>query len=375
MTKDLYRSLELQRGADSSEVRKQYLKLSRQYHPDKASSEQKSVAEEKFKEISEAYEILSDENKKTFYDQTGQIPGENNGNGMGGMGGGMPFPFDINQMFGMFNGGMGGPRRSGRRPGKAPSRKTQISLSLKDFYYGRNLQINLERHRFCGACKGEGCLNTSSCTDCNGQGVKKQIIQMGPMIMENVVPCGRCNGSGKNRGDPCGPCNGSKFIKQDKHLQLTVKKGMKPGDTIVFSGESSHVEEYQEAGDVIVELQAADEDNGFVRDSGLLKATVTITFGESLCGSKAVFTEHPGFPDGLVLDLPPGVQNKCTLVFNGLGMPVQDSFGELHLTVLVKVGDEIEILKNNLPYFQGLFMRPEKTFNEKAALFSAHRFH
>ena len=109
MSKDLYGVLELPRGAESNEIRKQYLKLSRLYHPDKVSNEQKESAEAKFKSISEAYEILSDEGKKAYYDQTGQLPGEG-----GGGGGGMPFPFDINEMFGMFG---GGGRGGGRSPG------------------------------------------------------------------------------------------------------------------------------------------------------------------------------------------------------------------------------------------------------------------
>ena len=376
MPKDLYGILELPRGADSSEVRKQYLKLSRQFHPDKVPNDQKNVAEEKFKAISEAYEILSDDGKKTFYDQTGQIPGEGGGGGGGGMGPGMGFPFDMNQMFGMFGGNGGGRRPGSRRPGKAPPRKTQIPLSLKDFYYGRTLQINLERNRFCGNCKGEGCTNTVSCGDCNGQGVRRQVIQMGPMIMENTGPCARCSGSGKGKGDVCRPCNGSKFIKQDKTLQLIIKKGMKPGETIVFSSESSHVEDFQEAGDVIVELQAADEETSFIRDGVLLKATSTITLGESLCGSKIVFNDHPGYPDGIILDIPVGIQNKSVLVFNGLGMPFENSFGELHVTIVVKPSnDELGVLKNNLPYFQGLFIIPEKVSGEKASSFTAHRFH
>lgn len=277
-------------------------------------------------------------------------------------------------MFGMFGGG--GPRPRGRHPGKAPSRKTQIPLSLKDFYYGRTLQINLERNRFCVDCKGEGCINIVLCGDCGGQGVRRQIIQMGPMIMENTGPCGRCGGSGKGKGDSCGPCGGSKFIKRDKILQLVIKKGMKPGDTVVFSGESSHIEGFQEAGDVIVELQSADEESSFVRDVGFLKATTTISLGEGLCGSKAIFLDHPGYPDGLVLDIPIGVQNKSVLVFNGLGMPIDSGFGELHLTVVVKASnEELEVLKNNLPYFQGLFVRPEKVSGEKAVSFVAQRFH
>jgi DnaJ-class molecular chaperone len=167
MVNDLYSALELPKGADSSEIRKAYLRLSRTHHPDKVPADQKEVAEEKFKKIAQAYEVLSDDSKKSFYDQTGQIPGEGGGGpppghpfgGMPGMPFGMPgMPFDMNDLFGMFHGGRpSGPGgHQSRQPGKAPARKTQIPLTLKDFYNGRTLQIKLERQRFCGSCKGEG---------------------------------------------------------------------------------------------------------------------------------------------------------------------------------------------------------------------------
>ncbi len=377
MPKDLYSILELSRNAEPSEIRRSYLKLSRQYHPDKASESDRVANEAKFKEISTAYEILNDPEKKAFYDQTGEIPGEGGGGGggmpfpfggMGGMGGGMHF--DMGDLFGMFGGPGGGrgPRTGQRRPGKAPSRKTQIALTLKDFYYGRTLEVHLERMRFCEGCKGEGSKTSRACSDCNGQGVKKQIVQMGPMIMQNVGPCGSCRGSGKTQGDPCDECKGSKFHKQDKNLELVVKKGMKPGDTVVFDGASSNVEEYKEAGDVIIELQAADEDSTWIREGPLLKDSATVTLGQSLAGTKLVFGDHPGYPNGLVLEIPSGTQNKETLVFVGLGMPIDSQrFGDLHLTILVKpTQQELGVLQTNRAYFQGLFPTSEIPSGDKA---------
>jgi DnaJ-class molecular chaperone len=124
-----------------------------------------------------------------------------------------------------------------------------------------------------------------------------------------------------------------------------------------------------------VELQGADEDIVWVREGSTLKSTYTITLSESLCGSKAIFTDHPGYPDGIVLEIPVGIQNKDTLVFNGIGMPTKDGFGEIHLTILVKpTKAELEVLKNNSPYFQGLFTLPEKVVGNMKT-FTAHRFH
>ncbi len=372
----LYSTLELQKGATNVEIRKQYLNLSRVYHPDKAPPEKKEEYEHKFKEISRAYEILSDEEKRAFYDQTGQVPGEGGvpeggGGGMpfpfgmGAMGGGGPMHFDMGDLFGMFGRG-GVKQRGGRQPGKAPPRKTQIPMTLKDFYFGRTLEMRLSCQRFCGDCKGEGTINTKACGDCNGQGIRRQIVQMGPMVMENVGPCGSCRGSGKSRGDSCKGCIGSKFVKHDKVLNLVVTPGMKPGDIVTFPGESSNVEEFTEAGDVQVELVAADEEHLITREFNTLKDFIAISLSQSLCGTRVKLEGHPAHPNGLVVELSAGVQNKEVLVLAGQGMPTDASsqrFGDFQLTILVKpTSAELEILRSNTPYFKGLFIGSEETF-------------
>lgn len=327
---DLYSVLGVARKADSNEIRKQYLKLSRQYHPDKASPEDKEASEAKFKELSAAYEVLSDEKSRQFYDQTGQIPGEAGpppgagGGGMPfGMGGGMPFPFDMNNLFGMFGGGRGGGPRggSGRRTGKAPARKTQLPLTLHDFYFGRTLQVHLERQRFCGDCNGEGANEKVACGDCQGSGVKVQMIQMGPMIMQNQGPCPTCMGSGKTAGTKCDGCAGTKFKKEEKTLELTVKPGMKVGDLIRFEGESSHSEDWTEPGDVVVELTEADEDHGWSRPApDILEHSVTLSIGEMLCGTTKILKGHPAHPNGVAVELRPDFNQKTVFV-KELGMP------------------------------------------------------
>lgn len=377
MPKDLYSVLEVPRGADASEIKRSYYKLSRTYHPDKVADEEKATAEAKFKEISAAYEVLSDDQKRSYYDQTGQIPGEQGEApsgmqfpfGMGGMGG--PMAFDMNDLFGMFGGGRGRQRPGMRNPGKAPARKTQIALTLKDFYFGRTLEMKFARSLFCADCKGDGCRNTRACSDCGGQGVRRQIVQMGPMVVENVGACTTCHGSGKTKGDPCGTCSGSKFQKGEKVLQLVVKKGMRPGETIVFGGEASNVDEYTEAGDVVIELEAADEEHNIVREGNHLKDMAILTLGQSLCGVSVRIVGHPAYPEGLVLDIPVGVQNKDVLVYPGKGMPFDDGkFGDFLLAVQVRPSSaELQVLQNNIAYFKGLFPsveEPTSTGNKAA---------
>lgn len=367
MSRDLYSILELQRGADSSEIRKQYRKLSLIHHPDKAAPEKQAEATEKFQEISKAYEVLSDNEKRAFYDQTGQIPGDNSGGSPGGPPGGFPFPmgggmpFNINELFGMFGGARAGgvPQNINiRRPGKAPDRKTQIPLTLKNFYYGRTLQIHLDRNRFCGECKGEGFLNKKDCSDCGGSGTKINVIQMGPMIMQNTGPCVKCSGAGKTKGDSCGQCSGSKFIKQEKDLELVVTKGMKSGDVVRFAGESSHVEEYTEPGDVLVELVEADEDHGWERLGDILKNRVSLTLGESLCGKVVRLDGHPAHDEGVFIQIPAGVQNRQEIVIEGLGMPraIGTGYGEVIIVLtIMPTKEERAVLESNTDHLRTLF--------------------
>ncbi len=375
--KNLYAVLESEKGASTADLKKAYYSLSRIWHPDKAKTdEQKDEFTKKFQEISHAYEILSDDEKRAFYDQTGRIPGaaeEDAGSGGGGgpFGfGGMPFPFDIGSMFGMFNGGGGGGRQgrgNGRKPGKAPPRKTQIPLTLKDFFFGRTLQIHLDRHRFCTDCKGEGAVNAHVCSDCRGAGFKQHLIQMGPgMMMQSTGPCGTCRGSGKSAGDTCGGCDGKKFIKQSANLELNIRPGMRYGGQVVFAGESSHVEDWEEAGDVVVEVIAADEDHGWERNGDNLRMRIGLTLGEALCGTVVKLMGHPAHEKGLFIEIPAGVQNRQEIVVEGCGMPRNGETGKfgdvvLSLTVMPsaaekKVLDDMEtrrILRERFQVVEG----------------------
>lgn len=363
MGKDLYAVLGVQKGADAAEIKRAYKKLVVTEHPDKGGNE------ERFKEIQGAYEVLSDDQKRGFYDATGQVPGEDGGGGgggggfpfgmgMGGMGMGGPFPFDIRDLFGGLGGGMRG-RQAKRQGGKAPARSTQLPLSLNDYYHGKSFQIRLDRQKFCTGCKGEGSKSTQSCAPCHGTGTAKQIIQMGPMMMESHGPCPTCQGEGKQKGPPCNECSGSGFMKEHKDLEIHILGGMSPGETIVFPGVSSDVQGYKEAGDVVIELQAADEDLIWSRDGKLLKTSVVITLTESLLGSIVRIDGHPGFPDGCFVEIPQGTQNAHELRIPGLGMPLEKggkTYGDGLITVRVQpTKEEYESLKVQQLFLETIF--------------------
>jgi len=344
----LYESLGIERNADPQEIRKAYLKLSKTLHPDKGGDT------EKFKVIQEAYEVLSDEGKRSFYDQTGQVQGEEMQQQHGG---GMPFgfPFDIGAMFGggFPFGGMpqhqGGPQR--KKGKKAPPKMHEIHLTLRDFFYGKTIQLKFERQSFCTKCKGDGSDTTKTCGDCNGSGAVERHMTIGPgMHAVSRGPCAPCRGGGKVAHGTCSKCNGAKFSNQEKMLKVEIVPGMKPGESMVFPNECSDHPDYEEPGDVHIIVNEADETSTFNRVDNDLTNTVGISLKDCLFGCKKVLEGHPAHPKGLTVDIPPGTIRGDTVIIPGEGMPCRGTTqrGNLQLIISMEVlASEKELLRKN----------------------------
>jgi DnaJ-class molecular chaperone len=371
---NLYDVLRIPKGANSQQIREAYKTLVKTEHPDKGGDA------ERFKAVQKAYDVLKDDEKKAYYDRTGQILGEQGSDGsqphggmpfgFGGMNGmhGMPhgIPVDIGNLFGMFgaSGPGGGPRK--KRPGKAPPRVSYIPLTLKDYYQGRLFRIQLERQKFCKDCKGDGSTSMKSCSGCKGSGQRVQMVQMGPFMMQNQGICDMCGGHGKQKGDNCWTCKGQGVTKEEKSLDVRIEAGSIAGNTIVFPGESSDSHDYAESGDVVIELQAADEDIPWTRVGDDLYATVTISYSESLLGTRIRLLSHPGYDVGVSFSIPPGVLNTETLQFTGYGMPKKGSGGSVKgnavITVHVSKPSEHErmCLQQSADALRGLFAPVER---------------
>jgi len=350
--KDLYGVLGVGRNADTSEIRTAYKQLAKEHHPDKGGDP------EKFKEISQAHEVLSDDKKRKIYDMTGSIS-DQQGGGPGGPGGpfgpgGMPFgmPDIFSQMFGGM-GGMGGGGGNRKQNGKGPGKTQDLPLRISDYYHGRNLSIKFGRQSSCTTCKGSGALSTKPCEPCGGQGQVRQIIQMGPMQMMNHGPCGHCQGKGHQNVGQCSPCQGRGLIPEEKVLEIKIEPGMTSGNTIVFPGMCSMHPNFTEAGDVTVVLREADEEGmsaTWAREGSKLKTSITINLTEALLGTTKILRGHPGFANGVPIEIPAGVQNMWSGTMPGLGMPIRGTpkFSEAYVTVLVvPTADETAALKNN----------------------------
>ncbi|KAK8400260.1 hypothetical protein O3P69_003159 [Scylla paramamosain] len=265
-----YDMLGVKPTASQDELKKAYRKLALKYHPDKNPNEG-----EKFKLISQAYEVLSNEEKRKIYDQGGEQALKEGGSG----GGSFSSPMDIFDMF--FGGGM----RRGREK-RVKDVIHQMSVSLEELYNGATRRLALQKHVICNKCEGQGGKKPpEKCPSCRGTGMQVRIQQLGPGMVSQVQSmCGECRGQGERISlkDRCKTCEGRKVVKERKILEVHVDKGMEDGQKIVFSGEGDQ-EPGLEPGDIIIVLDEKDHPT-FRRVMNDLTMQIHITLVEALCG-------------------------------------------------------------------------------------------
>jgi len=268
--------------ADDNSLKKAYRKLAMKYHPDK-----NPEAGDKFKEISMAYEVLSNPEKRKLYDQAGEQGIKEGGSGGGGAG---MNPMDIFDMF--FGGGGGGdPFGRGRQRGPRRTKNLvhQLSVSLEDMYNGTVRKLALQKNVICDGCEGIGGKPgaVQKCPNCRGTGMQVRIQQLGPGMMQQIQSmCGECHGEGE-RVDPklrCKKCNGRKVNRERKILEVSVDKGMEDGQKVTFSGEGDQ-EPGLEPGDIIIVLD--EKAHALFKRNGqdlIMKMDISLT--EALTGLK-----------------------------------------------------------------------------------------
>lgn len=271
-TEKLYNVLGVSKEASQQDIKKAYRKMAVKHHPDKGGDEAK------FKEVTAAYEVLGDAEKRKNYDQYGE-------KGVDGGPGGM----DANDIFSSFFGGGGG--GGGRRgPRKGKDVRFRLGVQLTDLYNGGTKKLRLTKSVICTGCKGQGGANARKCGACKGNGVRMMYRQLGPgMVQQIQAACDDCDGEGEVIKDKCKECKGEKIKKEKKTLEVHVNKGMRNGEKVVFRGESDEAPGLT-PGDVIVELECSKHDK-FVRQGDHLFYKKKITLMESLAGFEFKF-EH-----------------------------------------------------------------------------------
>ena len=311
-----YDILGVSKSASSDELKKAYRKAAIKNHPDKGGDP------EKFKELAQAYEVLSDQEKREIYDQYGEDALKE---GMGGGGG--HNPFDIFESF--FGGaspfGGGGSSRGARRQRRGEDVVHPLKVSLEDLYNGTSKKLSLSRNVLCPKCKGKGSKTGASmkCAGCQGSGMKVSIRQLGPgMIQQMQHVCPDCKGSGEtiSEKDKCTQCKGEKVTQDKKMLEVHVEKGMQHGQKITFPGEADEAPDTV-TGDIVFVLQLK-EHAKFKRKGDDLFVEHTLNLTEALCGFQFVITHLDGRQ--LLIKSAPGeiVKPGQFKAINDEGMPM-----------------------------------------------------
>ena len=298
---DYYNILEIPRTANTKEIKKAYRKLAVKWHPDKNKS---NDAKQKFQAIAEAYNVLSDTEKKSKYDQFGKAgldpnsaagfnPADMFANFFGG-GGGNPFG-NMGNPFGNMNSpfGRGNFQNSVRR--KGPESTAKVQISLKEMYIGckRNFQIN--RKVSCNICLTTGLKKGCKpiiCEVCQGRGSIIKVVRMGPMISQSHAPCHKCKGNGKIISDnlKCGNCNGVKYIKKKTDVALNIRKGINNNEVIKLKNLGDESENWTEPGDIHFTINIKSENPNMRRVNNDLIVIQKILLSEALSGLEMSFT-------------------------------------------------------------------------------------
>lgn len=303
--RDYYDILGISKNASEEDIKKAFRRLAMKYHPDRNPNDK--IAEEKFKEAREAYEILSDKRRRAAYDQFGHAGTEGGGfSGMGGM--------NFSDLFGDIFGDIFGAQRGG--PKRGSDLRYSLEITLEEAVFGKTVEINVPTQVRCEECRGNGVRKGASpvtCEDCAGHGQVR--IQQGFFSVQQTCPT--CYGRGKVILDPCTSCRGKGRRKQTKKLSVKIPPGVDTGDRIRLSGEGEAGEAGARAGDLYVQMDVKKHDL-FDRDGTNLYTEVPISFFVAVLGGEL---EVPTLNGRVKLKIPPETQSGKVFRLKGMGVP------------------------------------------------------
>jgi molecular chaperone DnaJ len=392
---DFYDVLGVSRDADEEEINRAFRKKAAKHHPDVSDDPD---AEEKFKKVRKAKEVLTDDEKRRMYDQLGHDQFEQadkhgatdqGGAGMGGgpfggMGGGAGGPFGgmgggaggggmggVEDIFEEFFGGGGG--RGGPRKGQ--DLRTRLSIDLADAYHGAEKRLTVERPERCDACEGTGHppdADVQTCPECDGRGQTTTVRQTPLGRMQQTQTCRRCDGKGETYSETCADCGGDGQVRREATLTVEVPAGIADGQTLRMEGEGAPGEPGAHSGDLLIEISVADRPD-FERDGADLHHRHAISFPQAAFGNTV---EVPTLDGSVEMDVPAGTQSGERFRLKGKGMPrlQRRGSGDLYVTVQVVTPESLnEEQREALEAFaeaggeeidveQGFFERIKSTF-------------
>lgn len=349
--RDYYEVLGVAKTATDEELKKAYRRLAKEYHPDLHPGD--AAAEAKFKEVNEAYEVLSDEQKRRRYDQYGHA-GVDPNFGAGGYGGYNMGDIDLGDLFGSFFGGGfggfggGGQRANPNAPQKGDTLRAAVSVSFEEAAFGCTKEISLSRSETCDDCHGSGCASgttAETCPDCRGTGVIRVQRGGGAFTFATSAPCTRCKGTGKIIHTPCSTCHGSGAVRKQRKITVSIPAGIDNGQAISLRGQGGAGTNGGPAGDLLISVTVRPSDK-FRRDGTAVYYDQTVTFAQAALGAKLTI---PTIDGDVEYDLPEGTQPGTVFRLRGKGIPAVGGRGrgDQFVTVNIRVPTSLSITQRD----------------------------
>lgn len=321
--RDYYEVLGVEKSASADEIKKAYRKVAKENHPDLHPGDK--TCEERFKEANEAYEILSDDDKRKKYDQFGHAAFDPSyGAGAGGFGGGFGGFGDLGDIFGDIFGGFGGfgggTRSNPNAPRKGENVRTSVNISFEEAAFGCEKEVTVARVEQCPDCKGSGCAPGTTpevCPDCKGTGYVTTAQRTPFGMMQSQSPCNKCRGTGKIIHQPCKTCRGMGNIRRQHKINVTIPAGIDDGQAISQRGKGNAGINGGPSGDLLVSVIVRPHSK-FERDGNSVLLELPITYAQATLGAEI---EVPTLDGNVKMTIPEGTQPGAVFRLRGKGIP------------------------------------------------------
>ena len=337
--RDYYEVLGVDKSASADDIKKAYRKLAMKYHPDRNPGDKS--AEEKFKEVGEAYEVLSDADKRSRYDSYGfaGVDPNFNPNAGGGFGGGFGGAgFDFGDIFGDFFGGGASSRSASQNaPRRGENVMARLELTLEEAAFGCEKEVSAPRIENCPSCHGTGSADgkIETCSRCHGTGQEQVVQSFMGMRMQTATTCSQCGGRGKIIKTPCSTCKGKGKVRKNNRVKVTVPAGIDNGQTLRVRSEGCVGANGGPNGDLLVEVRVKAHET-FVRDGYDIRCAVPISFTQAALGAEI---QVPTLEGNVPYTIPEGTQTGKEFVIRDKGIPELNNSrrrGDLRFTVVVE---------------------------------------
>ncbi|MBL7888424.1 MAG: molecular chaperone DnaJ [Bacteroidia bacterium] len=357
--RDYYEILEVQKNASADEIKKAYRKMAIKYHPDKNPGDK--AAEEKFKEAAEAYEILSNPEKKQRYDQFGHA-GMNGNAGFGGGGHGGFGGMNMDDIFSQFGdifgghfggGGFGGGGRGGRRVNRGSNLRVKVKMTLEEIANGVEKKIKVNKYVACKPCSGSGAKNGSAhstCSTCKGTGQVTRVTNTILGAMQTTSTCPACGGDGKTITDKCTSCHGDGIVREEEVITINIPAGVAEGMQLSVAGKGNMGARGGVPGDMIVVIEEVEHE--FLKRDGMhLFYDHYISFSDAALGTQI---EVPTIDGKAKVKIDPGTQSGKVLRLKAKGLPDINSYSRGDILVNINVWTPTNLSKEEKKILEGL---------------------